>query len=889
MVRFAILGPIRAWHDDTELELGSRQQRLILALLLARAGQPVSAGELVDLLWETGPPASAANVVHRHIGLLRRVLEPGLPLRSAGSYLHRDDTFYRLRLDGAALDLADFRELSAAGRYPEALRLWQGRCADGLDPVTRLHPAFLGVDTECLRVVRNAADAALLAGPVAPVLPALRLATELEPLDEALQARLLLVLGADGRQSEALAAFHDFRGRLVRELGVAPGVELKEAYDRLLHQRAAPVVPEKSTDPAVPAQLPSDHPYFTGRGEILAAAERLLRADRDEGRPATALHLAGMPGTGKTTVAIHLAHRLAERYPDGQLYADLRGFDAAGAVPGPAEVLRAFLGALGVPPSGLPAELHALAGLFRSILARRRMLILLDNCRDWQQIRHLLPGTGDSLVITTSRRTSTGLLAIAGAHPLPLGPLTTAEARELLDRRLGTRRVAADPRATDEVIDRCGRLPLALALVATRALSTPGLSLAALANELGPAGLDDVFAGSYRALSPAAATMFRLLPGHPATDFSTEAVASLCGVPVRAARSQLLELTAYLLVRPSRNRWGMHALLRAYAAGFGERQDDRLYDHYLLSAYAAHRTLQPTVHLPEPVTALSGITPETFGGSQESLAWFAAEQDVLTALIGRAATGDRPGFAWRAALMMQVYFQHTGRIAEWAETMRTGLTAAERDDDRTGRAHLHRALAGALYFSTDFAGSLAHLIRARGLFEELGLPADQGHTENNLALLRHEQKQYEDAIRHGQAAAALFEGAGEQTGVATALTVIGRSRAERGQHAESIRLFEQARQHYEAAGDEYGIGNTFDMLGHTYRLMGDLTAAVRNWEHAADCYRRAGAGAAAADALIALGDARRASGDEAGARHDWAEAAELHPPVREALQERLPS
>ncbi|MEU9828009.1 AfsR/SARP family transcriptional regulator [Micromonospora chersina] len=635
---FAVLGPVRAWRGRSEIDLGTRQQRLILALLLARAGGAVSVAELVDLLWASDPPPSAVNVVHRHVGMLRRLFEPGLPTRAAGSVLIRDGAEYRLRIDGESLDLLRFRRLVAqAGRgsgapavelYREALALWRDRCASDLRAGGPAHPEFVAVDGERFAAVRAATDAALRAGRVHAVLPAIKLAAEHEPLDEALRERLLLALAADGRRAEALAAYADVERRLADELGIRPGADLRAARDSLLDHdapadgsRSGPGVgpavlwlgaapggagtdlwPDLSgsarADP--PAQLPADHPYFAGRRAVVAAAVELLAGDR---KPA-ALVIDGMPGVGKTTLAVHLAHLLAGRYPDGQLHADLRGFDSGGTAMPPTEALRGFLWSLGVAPAAIPAEPHAQAGLYRSLLAGRRMLILLDNCRDWDQVRHLLPGAGGSLVIATSRRRVTGVGGPAGAHPVHLDPLTDVEARELLTRWLGDA-AAAEPAAVDEIVARCGGLPLALALVATRTLGRPGLTLPAVAGELAGADgrlggfgdahadLERAFSWSYRALTPEAARLFRLLPLHPTGELSAEAAAALGGLSPRAARGLLAELGAQLLVEPGDGRWRMHGLLRAYAVELGEEHDDpaeraaaaeRVHDRHQLSA-----------------------------------------------------------------------------------------------------------------------------------------------------------------------------------------------------------------------------------------------------------------------------------------------------------------
>ncbi|MEU6205522.1 BTAD domain-containing putative transcriptional regulator [Micromonospora musae] len=660
---FDVLGPVRVRRGRSELEPGTRQQRLILALLLVRAGDAVSVAELVDLLWQSDPPPSAVNVVHRHVGLLRRRFEPGLPTRAAGSVLIRDGAEYRLRVDGESLDLLRFRRLvaeaakssgePAVALYRDALALWRDRCACGLRTGDRVHPDFVAVDRERFAAVRAATDAALRAGCVHLVLPAIRLAAEYEPLDEAVQAGLLRALAADGRRVEALAAYAEIEHRLAAELGIRPGLDLRAARDRLLgHDGPAGGSGSGSVGPALarsaaprggadagadrpafvrpgappggtaagswtsagpersrpvraepPAQLPADHPFFTGRRAAVAAAEELLAANPQ----ATALVVDGMPGVGKTTFAVHLAHRLAAHYPDGQLHADLRGFDADGSVMTPAEALRGFLWSLGVAPAAIPAEPPAQASLYRSILAERRTLILLDNCRDWGQIRDLLPGPGGSLVIATSRRRIAGGGGPAGAHPIHLDLLTEAESRELLVRRLGEA-ATTDRAAVDEIIARCGRLPLALALVATRSVGRAALGLPAVAAGLAEADgrltgfgeahadLEAVFSWSYRALTPAAARLFRLLPLHPTGELSTEAAAAVGGVPLRTARDLLAELGAQLLLQPGDGRWRMHDLIRAYAVELAEEHDgtaerdaavERVHDQDEPRAYAA--------------------------------------------------------------------------------------------------------------------------------------------------------------------------------------------------------------------------------------------------------------------------------------------------------------
>ncbi|BBH68068.1 hypothetical protein ACTI_47530 [Actinoplanes sp. OR16] len=498
--RFEILGPVRARRGAAELDLGGPQQRTLLALLLARAGSVVSLGELVDAIWPDDPPASAVNTVQRAIGTLRRLIEPGLPVRAAGSHLARHASGYRLRVADDDLDLLRFRALAGRARgladpdqavrlYAEALQLWQGRLWSGSVSVTRTTAVFAAIEAELARAARDGADLALASGQVRTMMPALLRIGGLRPLDEALQARIILALAAEGRQAEAVATFHEVRTRLVDDLGIEPGAELRHAYDQVLHQRTQPAPDRRSPlTPAVPdrtpplAQLPADQPFFIGREDVLRRSLDLLAEDRRLGRPTVALAFDGGPGIGKSTLAVHLGHRLARSFPDGQLYVDLRDLTAEDA-------LRGVLGSLGVRPEDQPASLTAAAGLFRGLLAGRRMLLVLDDCTAFEQVRHLLPGDGKSLALVTSRRRITELIA-AGAHPLPLGLLSRRDAHDGLVRRLGRQRVEAAPAPLRSFLDWCGRHPLTLATVAARL--PPGAPLAAMVAVPGPPQADVV-------------------------------------------------------------------------------------------------------------------------------------------------------------------------------------------------------------------------------------------------------------------------------------------------------------------------------------------------------------------------------------------------------------
>ncbi|MET8771964.1 BTAD domain-containing putative transcriptional regulator [Streptomyces sp. NPDC004658] len=935
-VRFAVLGPVRVRRGTDELDAGGPQARALLALLLLRAGQPVPMSEIVDVLWGPASPPTAVNVVRRHVGSLRRLLEPGLPARATGLRLVRGAGGYRLVTDGDEVDLVRFRDLreearravaeGASGRAVEllgrALALWVGPVASGVAPDVRERLGADGLERERLAALREAADAALQAGVPDAVLARLREAAAAHPLDEPLLARLVLVLAATGRRAEALALYRHTHRRLADELGIDPGPELHEAHRTALRGKTRdedPAEPRPAETSAargpVPAQLPHDLPAFTGRHTELAELLDPLAGTGDPAATVLISALGGMAGVGKTTLAVHWAHRVADRYPDGQLYVDLRGFAPSGAVTDPGEALRGFLHALGVPPRQVPQDLAAQAALYRSVLAGRRVLVLLDNARDAEQVRPLLPGTPGCLAIVTSRDDLAGLVAAHGARSLTLRPFDAGQARDFLAGRLGAGRVAAEPRAVDEIIARCAGLPLALACVAARAALRPGFPLAAVAAELReargsldaftrtgtPVDLATVFSWSTRAVSPAAARLFRLLALHPGPAVSAATAAALAGLPPRRARSLLGELAAvHLVTEPAPGRYGFHDLLRAHAGDLlakqhtgTERQEalDRMFRHYVEHAHAAGALLDPSGDVPPLPPAPQDTRAVPFADDSAALAWLTAEHAALPAVVRAAASSGHDRYACLLAWSLEPYFERRGHWHDGLAAQRTALDAALRLADPALEARALRGLArakGRLGLSDE---SRAHLDRALALFTLAGDTVGRAGTHRSLGWACEQEGDLAGALRHNQLALELFRAAGHRPAQASVLNSVGWYHALRGEYRPALARCFEALALLQDLGDRYGQAATWDSIAYAYHRLGRHPHALLGYRNALTLYRALGVPYPEADTLTRLGDTHLATGDREGARAAWEQALALltrlgHPDA-ERVRERL--
>lgn len=744
-VRIAVFGPTTATVDTETVPLGPRKQRMLLSILVGRAGTTISSDALVDALWDGRPPSSASANVRLYVHQLRRVLGRSVIAGSAGPG-------YRLDVDEVATDSADLDRLCAAAEVAvnrsdladarrllsEAVALRRGRAfADVGD-----HPVSAGeardLEERWLLAVQRRVDVDLGLGRSAELVGELTGLTANHPYQERLWEQLMLALSRAQRPGEALRVYQHARRILVEELGIEPGPALRILQQRILAADPTVSVAPPGAGAAVrPAQLPLDVRGYLGRTSELSALDALL--SQSGGRPTATVIAAvsGPAGAGKTALAVHWGHRVVDRFPDGQLYLNLRGFDPTGVRLGVEEALQELLSALGVAPTSMPVGATARAGLYRSVLADRRMLIVLDNAYDDDQVRPLLPGAPGCMVVVTSRSQLAGLIATEDASPVQLDVLDDAAARQMLAERIGVDRASAEPRAIEEMVERCAHLPLALAVVAARAATRPGFRLCDLARELtevhtpldafhGPDPASDlraVFSWSYHALGVLAARLFRLIGLHGGPHLTAAAAASLAGEPLAVVRPVLAELTrAHLLTEFQPGRYTFHDLLRAYALELVmEVEDDaeraavirRMLDHYLQTAQLAAVLHRPGQSVP---TARPGVTLEPLADRRGGRAWLAVEHRVLLRMI--ALCHGRPT---GGLLPFGPVAYHL--LAEHREAIRVYLRVSEayRDvDDPYGRATDLNRLGDAHRSGGDEESARRTWKMALAMLEELG-------------------------------------------------------------------------------------------------------------------------------------------------------------------------
>lgn len=934
MTNFLLLGTVELQGaDGAAVDLGPAKQRTVLAALLVDAGRWVAVQTLIDRVWGEDVPAQVRPSLYTHIARIRRMLasmaapvDAGAGGAGARPQLRRGPGGYLLDVSSGRVDVHRFRHLvdqaRGAGRTDaervvmlrEALGLWRGEPLAGLAGAwaERTRHSW---HQQRIEAVLAWAEAEFRVGHHAGVIGALTSLVAEHPLVEPLTVALMRTLQAAGRGPEALACYTMLQKRLAEELGADPGAEAQQVHQAILRGESAPLAGGGTLPPAeagpshtVPAQLPLEIRGFAGRQDELARLDRILTAAAQ--RP-TAVVVSGTAGVGKTALAVHWAHRVAEGFPDGQLYVNLRGFDPSGTAVTPDQAVGGFLDALGVPAQRIPVDFQARVGLYRSLLAGRRVLVVLDNARDTDQLRPLLPGAPGCLAVVTSRSQLTGLVAAEGAHPVALDMLSPAEARDLLARRLGEHQVTAEPDAVQEIIARCARLPLALAIATARAAANPGFPLSTVAAELREShgSLDAfdagdlttnaraVFSWSYHALTAPAARLFHLLGLHSGPDLAAPAAAALAGLPLRQTHGLLVELTrAHLLTEHSSGRYTLHDLLHVYAAERvlavetspeRDRAVERLLTWYLHTADAAYPFLAPQ-RRQVPLTPLpASCHPLAFSAYDQALDWCETERSNLVAAVHQAVAAEQPGIAWQLAAVLWGFFYIRGHLHDWLDTTRTALDAARDAHDRTGEAYSLGDVACALTQTHRFDEAIDHYRQVMALGRELG---DTYFRYQALASLGYSYRQIgrpDRAVEYCRRALAIHRKLGEAWGrEGTILNNLGDAYAQLGRFDEAIDCLEQALTVLRAIGDRWGEGIALDILGTVHRRLRRHDDAVEYYRRALDTHADIGNRWGQAHALGNLGDVHRGAGHSDAARTSWQQALALldkvdHPDAEE--------
>jgi DNA-binding SARP family transcriptional activator/tetratricopeptide (TPR) repeat protein len=924
-----LLGPLRLCVSGEFIDLGPPKQRAVLAALAVDAGKPVPAPVIVERVWDQAAPPHARDVLYTHLSAIRRTLRNATANDHPAAAVLRRDGGYLLELDPDQVDALRFQRLVQQARSPgsplgtqaallrQALDLWCGTALAELPSAwaTRVRHAW---QQQRLAAATQWAEAELQVGSPAAVVEELFALTAEHPHAEPLVAALMRALHADGRDAEALDQYGAARHRLAEQLGVDPGSELRRVHLAILRGTLPPPGPGPAraalADPntatagpghgtagPVPAQLPADVPCFTGRARELAYLDRLLEGEPREGAGGGHAAMAicavcGMAGVGKTALAVHWAHRSSHRFRDGQLYVNLRGYGPDRPLPA-AEALAAFLRALGMAGGDIPLGVDERAAAYRSLLAGRRMLVVLDNAASFDQVRPLLPGAPSCAVVVTSRDSLAGLVALHGARRLDLDLLSHAEALALLKSLLDDR-VDAEPDAAATLAAQCGRLPLALRVAGELASTRPAAELADLVSELADerrrldvldaggdphAAVHGVFSWSYKHLPTSAARTFRLLGLHPGPDHDSYAAAALIGTSLDQTRRLLNLLTRGHLIHATRpGRYGMHDLMHAYAAQLARSEDGeddcrtaltRLLDHYLATAAAAMDTLYPAErrhrpHIPTPDTVAPPVSePAAARG------WLAAERP---ALLAACAYASRHGWPEHTVRLARTVFRHLdvgGHHPDALAIHTLAHEAAAHLGDRAAEAHALTDIGLVHWRQGRYTWAGEHLRQALARFREAGDRYGEARALSNLGLVHRWQGQYASAIDCHQRALRVYSVTGDRDSQARALDNLGANYRMQGRYRQSAYHHWQALALYRELGYRQGNFDALNNLGVLYRIQGKYAQAAELLEDALAIHDETGRGVGGAEALTDLGDVYRRQG-----RHK--EAADRH---REAL------
>jgi DNA-binding SARP family transcriptional activator/tetratricopeptide (TPR) repeat protein len=908
-------GALAVGRGSTVVPVGTRSRQVLLAMLVANLGSVVPVTALAECLWPGRPPADPANRLRVQVHRLRRLL--GSP-----DAIQYHQPGYALVIPPDRVDVCRFEELVRRGRAArgrgdqaggadllgQALALYRGPAFPGLDDVEALAVAAHRLAELRLGALEDRITAGLAVGEDTALIAELSALVSEHPLRERFRCQLMTALHRAGRRADALAAYRQGRQILVEELGVEPSQECQELVRAILADRPAVPRPAGPAGPApdqpagpagpapdqpagpapdrpavpVPRQLPADPPDFTGRDAALRLLDSVLTSGGEPGPVRTAV-LDGLAGAGKTALAVHWAHRVADRFPDGQLFADLRGYSAGPPVP-PIQVLAEFLTDLGEPAGQVPAELDRAAARYRSLLAGRRVLVVLDNAADPGQVRPLLPGSGTCAVLVTSRDRLAGLIARDGARRVVLEPLDPAESRALLTRLLDPRRVRAEPGAMATLAQLCGHLPLALRIAAADLTSHPQRRigdwvwrlratgwLAGLALPADPtASVTAAFDLSYHRLPEPARRLFRLQGLAPGPDLTVEAAAALVATPPDRAAELLDALArAHLLEEPTTGRYRCHDLVRQYAtqrALAEEAEPHRaaalagLYAFYLGATEAAVGMLFPGGRIPPaPGTRADPRWPDRpFADQAAALAWLQAERANLTATVRHTAPAGPQRVAWQLADRLRRVLPHCGHVAEALVVAEAGLAAARRDDHPYALPTAELAVANAYFQQARYWRAAAHASRGWRLLRHTDWLAGQGSARHILGVIYTNVGRDDRAQEHFLAALERYETVGWRHGQANVVSSLALLSFRQGQLSQASGYARRAEQVFVALGSTLGHAAALVDLGNICCVRGELGPALDYFTRARARYRAAGW--AETEALLGLAQVHGSAG-----------------------------
>ena len=897
-----VLGPLMVRDGDRHVLVPTGKQRTVLAALAMRANQAVTLDELADIVWDKHPPASADATLRNYVKHLRHALGPDRLVTTRPGYL--------LRLDGQELDAACFeglvrdadtarhadRWLETHAALTQALSLWRGTPLADIqsDRLYREHRPRL--EQLRLQAREDCIEADLQLGRHDQLVPQLRDLTVAHPLRERLHAQLMLALARSGRRAEALEVYQHARRILVDELGIEPGPELRNLHERILVGRpeVGPVrtLPEAETPPAVPRQLPAAARHFIGRHEELETLVGLVHAIGASGGTVVISAIDGMAGIGKTALAVQAAQRLAERFPDGQLFLDLHGYTQGHPPRTPDEALDFLLRALGVPPQRIPKDGEQAAALYRQRLAGTRTLIVLDNAATEAQVRPLLPGGGSCLVLVTSRKR---LKALDEAHPVSLDLLSPSEAVALLSAVAGPGRIPPDDPLAGEVAGLCGYLPLALRIAASLLRHRPAWGLEQLAGQLrnqhrGISALSDgerelpaVFDLSYASLQAPHRRLWRRLGLVPGPDLDAHAAAALVEADPASATGLLESLVDHsLLGTYAPGRYRLHDLLRAHARTLAaadpaperEAAVDRLLHYYAHTAQSAsvpiarHPRLAPDG--PAPVHAPDLADPET------ARAWLRTEHPNLEAAFAHAHAHGLDGHAVALAAGLAEILQADGLWTRALEIHQAAYETAERHGNLVAGATALADLARVRQVTGDYPGTNDAHTRALELYRAHGNRLGEANTLTGLARVRQATGDFPGAGEALVRALEIYQASGHRLGEAAALTALGQVRQITGDYPLAGEAHTRALELFRELGNSGGEATALTKLGRVRHLTGDYAGADEAHTRALEIFRALGDRLGEAGALLRLGQVRQLTEDYPGAGEALTRALELY-------------